>query len=99
MKQDISLLDKYISSLERAKSILRDEGCKEIYVFGSLAAKRLSASSDIDIGIKGLDPKKFLKVYSRLEDEIDTKIDLVDFDSNIRFFELLNGLGELQKVG
>jgi predicted nucleotidyltransferase len=99
MKPDKDILDKYITSLERARAILKDEGCEEIYVFGSFAMQRLSESSDIDIGVKGLDPKKFFRVFSRLEDEIETRIDLVDFDSEKRFFDLLNSLGELKKVG
>ncbi len=99
MKSDILLPDKYIDSLAKAKDILFAEGCKEIYLFGSLVTGKIKPSSDIDIGIRGLDPGKFYSVYSRLEDEIETKIDLVDFDEDEGFYGFLRGIGELEKVG
>jgi predicted nucleotidyltransferase len=41
---------------------------------------KIHQNSDIDIGIMGLPPKKFFRVYARLDKELSNKIDLVDFD-------------------
>jgi hypothetical protein len=49
--------------------------------------------------VKGLSPKKFIRTYSVLNDKLLNKIDLVDFDINNSFFELLNSLGEVQEIG
>lgn len=42
---------------------------------------------------------KFFSVYARLDNEILQKIDFVDFDEQVSFFNFLNGIGELKKIG
>jgi len=54
--------------------------------------------SDIDIGIRGLQPEKFLRVYSKLDDKLSNEVDLVDFDVNNKFYNLLNSLGEVVEI-
>ena len=78
-------------TLNKISNILKDEGCKEIFLFGSHVTGRASADSDIDIGVKGLNPSRFFAVYA--------KLDLVDFDEQESFFNFLNGIGELKKIG
>lgn len=83
------------ATLNKISGILKAEGCKEIFLFGSHA----NENSDIDIGIRGLDPSKFFSVYARLDNELSEKIDFVDFDDQADFFTFLSGIGELQKIG
>ena len=86
-------------TLNKISNILKDEGCKEIFLFGSHVTGRASADSDIDIGVKGLNPSRFFAVYAKLDSEINEKIDFVDFDEQESFFYFLNGIGELKKIG
>ena len=96
---ELNIPKKYRQDIESATLLLKNEGCKEIYLFGSLVTGKIREDSDIDIGIKGLPEGKFLHLYSRLYFDFDNKIDLVDFDTNEDFFLLLNNLGEVIQIG
>lgn len=86
-------------TLNKISRILKDEGCKEIFLFGSHVTGCANENSDIDIGIKGLQPSKFFSVFARLDSELEEKIDFVDFDEQISFFNFLNSIGEVKKIG
>jgi predicted nucleotidyltransferase len=90
---------KYQDDIKLAVNYLKGEGCSAVYLFGSIVTGKTHGDSDIDIGVKGLPPKKFIRTYSILNDKLANKIDLVDFDINVSFFELLNSLGEVEKIG
>lgn len=83
----------------KISNILSEMGCTESYLFGSHATGTADKYSDIDIGIKGLPPQKFFATHSMLEDATGKSVDLVDFDEKPNFFELLQTLGELRKIG
>jgi len=51
------------------------------------------------IGIKGLPPEKFIRVYAKLDKNLSNNVDLVDFDENDKFYNLLNSLGEIVEIG
>ena len=87
------------ATLNKISEILKDEGCTEVFLFGSHATGRANENSDIDIGVKGLEPSKFFSVYARLIDEIAEEIDFVDFDEQTAFYRLLSNIGELKKIG
>ena len=87
------------ATLNKISSILKDEGCKEVFLFGSHVTGRANEFSDIDIGIRGLAPSKFFATYARLESEIPEKIDFVDFDEQTAFYNFLRSIGELRKIG
>jgi predicted nucleotidyltransferase len=91
--------EKYRVEIKKAVHLLKDEGCKTVYLFGSMVTGKIRENSDVDIGIKGLPPEKFFKAYSKLYMNLDTEIDLVDFDYDVQFFSLLERLGEIVEVG
>jgi len=90
---------KYHEDIKRAIDLLKNEGCKSIFLFGSMVTGRIHDNSDIDIGIAGLPPQKFFRVYARLDKELSNRVELVDFDLNRDFYELLNSLGEVIELG
>ncbi len=85
--------------LNKITDILKNEGCSEVFLFGSHVTGRANEDSDIDVGVKGLDPSKFFSVYAKLDSEIDSKIDFVDFDEQSAFFNFLTSIGEIRKIG
>ena len=87
------------ATLDKISGILKDEGCTEVFLFGSHVTGRANENSDIDIGVKGLEPSKFFSVYARLDSEIEEKIDFVDFDEQEAFCNLLRRVGELKRIG
>ncbi len=95
---NINIPLKYRQDVEDAAFFLKSEGCRAVYLFGSLVTGTYHENSDIDIGIKGLQPEKFLRVYSKLDDKLSNEVDLVDFDVNNKFYNLLNSLGEVVEI-
>jgi len=91
--------EKYQNDIEKARDFLKDEGCKTVYLFGSIVTGKSHGNSDIDIGVKGLPPEKFFKAYSKLYMNLSNEIHLVDFDCDSDFFSLLEKLEEVVEVG
>jgi predicted nucleotidyltransferase len=91
--------EKYQDDIKKAAALLKNEGCKAVYLFGSMVTGKVHKNSDIDIGISGLPPKNFFKVYAHLDKELSNKVDLVDFDFQKDFYNLLDSLGELVELG
>ena len=90
--------ENYQKDIRKARNLLKKEGCKSVFLFGSMVTGNFHEDSDIDIGIMGLPPKKFFRVYANLDRESSKKIDLVDFDSRRDFYALLNSLGEVVEL-
>ena len=90
---------KYREDIKKATYLLKTAGSKNVYLFGSMVTGKIREDSDIDIGVKGLPPEDFFKVYSKLYMNFETEIDLVDFDDNNEMFSLLERLGEVVEVG
>ena len=62
--------------LERAIQILKSEGCKEVFLFGSLAEGTQTANSDIDLAVQGCPPDKFFHLLGKLLIELVHPVDL-----------------------
>lgn len=96
----INLPDYYRKDIKKAVKILKENGAREVYIFGSIANGKFNENSDIDIAVKGLDAKKFYKVASILMFELENQFDLVDLDDkNNRFSQMLLKIGGMLKVG
>jgi predicted nucleotidyltransferase len=95
----LKIPQKYQEDIGIATNLLKNEGCQSVYLFGSMVTGRIHQNSDIDIGIKGLPPGNFFRVYAKLGDSLTNNVDLMDFDSNDEFYNLLNSLGEVVKIG
>jgi predicted nucleotidyltransferase len=95
----LNIPQKYQKDIDIATNFLKNEGCRSIYLFGSLVTGKIHQNSDIDIGIKGLPPEKFIRVYAKLDNNLSNTVDLVDFDENDKFYNLLNSLGEIVEIG
>ena len=94
----------YTNSMNAAKivqaaKILKDAGCSEIYIFGSQATGRVNENSDLDLGVRGLPQGSFFGIHYDLERALQMPVDLVDFDFQKDFFELLRRVGELKQIG
>ena len=95
-----NLPNSYQKDLQKATKILKENGAKEVFIFGSLANGKFNENSDIDIAVKGLDEKNFYKVASILMFELKNEFDLIDLDDKEnRFSQMLLKVGGLLKVG
>ena len=85
--------------LSKATDILKSAGCSEVYLFGSQATGKAHSLSDVDLGVRGLPPRLLFRMHSDLEEALQMPVDLVDFDSQADFYDLLQRVGELKKFG
>jgi predicted nucleotidyltransferase len=88
-------LEKDVSTATR---ILLAEGCKEIYLFGSIAKGSTTEASDIDIATVGLPKDRFFRVYGTLLSSLHRHIDLVALDYDTDFGRQLKATGTLTRV-
>ncbi len=90
----------YQEDIKKATKILKENGVKEVFVFGSIANGKFNENSDIDIAVKGLNEKDFYKIASILMFELENEFDLIDLDDKEnRFSQMLLKVGGLLKVG
>ncbi|NLF97356.1 MAG: nucleotidyltransferase domain-containing protein [Candidatus Riflebacteria bacterium] len=84
--------------VEKAAALLKSAGCKEVYLFGSVAEGNDNEDSDIDIAIKGCPQGRFFELLGRLMLELDCEVDLVNLDHEDAFSKHLLNKGQLLHV-
>lgn len=94
-----SIPEEYRDDLQKAIAILKEEGCTEIFLFGSLAEGKGTKKSDIDLAVRGCPKDKFFRVLGRLLMELHHSVDLIDLDEQSRFAHYLEKEGELVHIG
>lgn len=82
---------------EEDKSIIigyaKQYNVSQVFLFGS-SIKKGEKSNDIDIGVKGIDPRLFFKFYAELYKHLSKPVDLVDLSQKSLFNELVEETGE-----
>lgn len=78
--------------------LLKANGAEKVFLFGSRLKGNSNRDSDYDFGVKGLPQEKFFSSWASLENALDTKVDLVDFDDQIDFFCHLQKHGEIKEI-
>jgi predicted nucleotidyltransferase len=91
--------EEYRADIERAVRILKEGGCSEVHVFGSVADGRSREESDIDLAIRGCPPGKFFSLLGKLLSELKHPVDLIDLDRDSRLVSFLQKHELLVHVG
>lgn len=101
MEEKLSNLpNSYQEDIRKAINILKENGAKEVFIFGSIANGKFNENSDIDIAVKGISEENFYRVASILLFELENEFDLIDLDDKEnRFSQMLLKVGGLLKVG
>ncbi len=82
-----------------AVKILKEAGCGEIYIFGSVANGKAKADSDLDLAIRGCPSGvSFFGLLGELLCTLEHSVDLVDLDWGHDFTKYLEEQGELHRV-
>lgn len=84
--------------VEKAAALLKKSGCREVFVFGSLADGTANEHSDIDLAVSGCPPEKFYEILGKLLVELRHSVDLVDIDNNPSLGNFLKKKGLLLNV-
>lgn len=96
---DIVIPEAFQPDIERAVEILKEGGCSEVFLFGSLAEGCSQESSDIDLAVRGCPPSSFFRLYGKLLWELKHRVDLVDLDADDPFARWLIQNEEMLRVG
>lgn len=88
----------YRSDVRKAVNILVKEGCKEIYLFGSLVNGESIDRSDIDLAVTGIHKEDFFEIFGELMMSLDHPVDLINLEKKSRFVTYLKEMGELARV-
>ncbi len=91
--------ENYRNDIKKAADLLKRAGCKAVFLFGSMVTGKIHKDSNINIGIMGLPPQKFFRVWVDIDDEVSNVVELVDFDTCMDRYNLLNSFGEVVKIG
>ena len=98
MMTSVSVPLDYRRDLRVAVDLLKELGCGEIYLFGSLVDGDLHPNSDIDLAVRGCPTDKFYYAVGKLVMELEHSVDLVDLDRTSRFTDALETSGSLIRV-
>lgn len=82
-----------------AVRVLKEQGAREVYLFGSAATGRMHARSDVDIAVAGLPPERYFRAFDLAARVLDRPLSLIDLDDETPFTRYLKAQGELQRVG
>lgn len=92
------LPESYRKDIETAITVLSGEGCKEIYLFGSLVNGDSTDKSDIDLAVTGIRKGDFFEIFGKLMMALEHPVDLINLDKENRFVSMLKRRGELLRV-
>ena len=91
--------DDYKRDIDRAIEILKNGGCSDIFLFGSLSTGEQRKMSDIDLAVRGCPNGKFFHLLGKLLFELKYSVDLVNLDNQDAFSSYLQKEGELIQIG
>jgi predicted nucleotidyltransferase len=95
-KERFILFNRVRKNLPDIVKVTAEFNPEKVVLFGSITNKeRFSEHSDIDIGVIGVKKEDFFYLYSRLADQIDWALDLIDLDDDPRFKEMVLEKGEI----
>ncbi len=83
------------SALAAAARLFRSMGATQVFVFGSAATGRMTASSDVDMAVSGLPPNLYFSAVSQASDLLNWPVDLVDLEDRTPIIQYLLHSGEL----
>ena len=98
MEDKVQLAETYSRDIQRAVDILKQAGCTQVFLFGSLAAGKVREGADIDLAVRGCPKGKFFHLLGKLLRELHHSVDLVSLDRQDDFARYLEQEGELRQV-
>ncbi|MBN1997121.1 nucleotidyltransferase domain-containing protein [candidate division KSB1 bacterium] len=92
------LPDEYKKDIEKAIDILKNGGCRDIFLFGSVTTGNDDSQSDIDLAITGCPRGRFFHLLGKLLFELNRSVDLINLDNQDTFSKYLEKSGELRQI-
>jgi len=96
---NLQLPEIYRKDVNRAVEILKEAGCSNVFLFGSLVTGNICSGTDIDLAVRGCPKGKFFQLLGKLMLELDHPVDLVNLDRQDAFSRYLDKEGGLLQIG
>jgi predicted nucleotidyltransferase len=96
--QTVQIAQPYKKDIQKAVKILKEAGCDEVFLFGSLVSQHYRETSDIDLAVRGCPQGKFFYLLGRLLLALDHPVDLVNLDRQDTFAQFLEQEKELIQI-
>lgn len=74
------LPEEYWIDIIRAIMVLTGFGCKKVYAFGSLVRGETNKNSDLDLAVEGCPVGRYLKMYGKVINITEHKVDIINLD-------------------
>lgn len=87
-----------LPDIQRAVEILRCNGAREVYLFGSRARGDESPDSDIDLAVRGMPPERFYRAVGEACAALSVPVDIVDLDESGPALDYFKANGEFLRV-
>jgi predicted nucleotidyltransferase len=71
--------------LQKIVSISKKYGAEKVFLFGS-CVDDVKHAKDIDIAVKGIEPRKFFEYFGKVSFAINDEVDIVDLDDLKGYF-------------
>ncbi len=91
--------EDYKKNIDRAVEILKNAGCSDIYLFGSLVSGKYKDLSDIDLAVRGCPKGQFFHLLGKLLYKLKYPVDLINLDNQDTFSRYLEREDELIQIG
>jgi predicted nucleotidyltransferase len=98
MLEHLSIPDELKRDISIAAEILLSDGCREVYLFGSLANGDYTPESDIDLATVGLPKERFISSYAKILSRIRRRVDLIPLDYDQDFGNRVKNSGVIARV-
>ena len=91
--------EPYRQDVARAVEIVKDAGCTDVYLFGSLKDGAAHSGSDIDLAVRGCPPGRYFTLWGTLLLALKHPIDLINLDLQKDFARFLEEHEEMIPLG
>jgi len=98
METEDRIPESFRRDLRRATEVLREHGCTEVFLFGSLATGQVHQGTDIDLAVRGCPKGQYFRILGKLLVELESGVDLVLLDRGDPFGRFLQEEGEMVRV-
>ena len=85
--------------IRRAVAILREEGCTEVFLFGSAVEGWRHKNVDVEFAVRGCPKERFFHALGRLLMALNRSVNIVDLDLQNDQTQYLLKHGELLRIG
>jgi predicted nucleotidyltransferase len=96
--QTLQIAAPYRKDVRKAVEILKEAGCDQVFLFGSLASQNAGEEADIDLAVRGCPQREFFHLLGLLLLGLEHSVDLINLDTQEDLTRFLEEEEELVQI-